>query len=126
MKMRHVRLFLITLTLLLAIGANASPVNIFDVHSILLYTSESTQTPIDSIPKGELDNVSVLLEDHIEAGNYSQAEALIAKATDQFLAALSSPSKAKYALVAADVYHYQGKYTLAEEYFERSRKKSCQ
>jgi tetratricopeptide (TPR) repeat protein len=63
---------------------------------------------------------SYQLQKQIDAGLFSEAESFISKTTDQFLGAKSSDSKAKYAYMAADVYHYQGKYALAEEYFKRS------
>ncbi|MBL4706141.1 MAG: tetratricopeptide repeat protein, partial [Flavobacteriales bacterium] len=65
-------------------------------------------------------NYSNFLEEHINAGLFNEAESFISRTTDQFLEAGSSNSKAKYAFMAADVYHYQGKYALAEEYFKRS------
>jgi len=75
----------------------------------------------DSLQReNQLLGYSNLLQKQIDAGLFSEAESFITKTTDQFLGANSSDSKAKYAYMAADVYHYQGKYALAEEYFKRS------
>lgn len=117
------RNILVVLGLFISLVSNATGGHFVPFESIFQLDLRTKVKLPDTLQDSRtLQDYGNLLEGHIEAGLFKEAESFIDKTTDQFLSAISSPSKAKYAIMAADVYHYRGKYTLAEQYFERSRK----